>query len=380
MIGVPRWRSGSAILRPSSGGPAYTPTTATTFLPCTSAGRNGAGGAVVRFDERRHLVRQVCGVLAVPAQDLGRLVAREEDRTGEDRRPDAMEPELEGGHDPEVPAPAAKTPVQLRVLVLAGAHEPTVRRDEVRRLQVVAGQAVLAHEPADPAAEREAGDAGRRDETPGQRQPERLRFVIELSPGHAALSDDALGVRVHPDALHRGQIDDDPAVGRGEPREAVSTTANGDLELLAPRELDGGDDVGDAGAADDERRTPVDHRVPDGPSLVVARVGWRDHLTQDALAKLLDCRIAKDRSHRVLLSVDRLTWSRMAAAPLIAASRPSGQCAPPMTGAIIWAPVSMRTSSPAATPAWTCATVVYGMSAASKAGPGTARISVHEPV
>ena len=174
------------------------------------------------------------------------------------------------GDDPEVPAPAAQTPEELRVLVLAGVDEPAVGGHEVGRDEVVAGQAVLAHQPADPAAEREPGDAGRRDEATGHRQPEGLRLVVELSPGRAALGDDALGVRVDPDALHRRQVDDDPAVGGGEPGQAVSTTANGDLELLAARELDGGDDVGDARAANDERRTPVDHPVPDGPSRVVA--------------------------------------------------------------------------------------------------------------
>ena len=38
------------------------------------------------------------------------------------------------------------------------------------------------------------------------------------------------------------------AVGRGEPGQAVATAADGELEVLAAGELDGGDDVGDAGA------------------------------------------------------------------------------------------------------------------------------------
>ena len=164
---------------------------------------------------------------------------------------------------------------------------------------------MLAHQPADPATEGEAGDAGRRDQTASHRQPERLCFVIELSPGHATLHDDALGIRVDPDPFHLGQVDDHSAVRGREPRQAVSTTPNGKLEILTVGELHGSDDVGDTGAADDERRTPIDHPIPDGARLVVARVGGRDDLTSGALAKFLDRRVAEDRSHRRVPPVPR---------------------------------------------------------------------------
>ena len=53
---------------------------------------------------------------------------------------------------------------------------------------------------------------------------------------------------------------------------------------------------------------------------------------------------------------------------------------PPTTGATNSIPVSTRTSSPAATPASTADTLVYGMFAGSKAGPGRASTIVHAPV
>ena len=57
---------------------------------------NEAESTLDVFDRKSgHLIRQVRRVLAVAAQDLRRLIAREEDRTGEDRRPDTVQPELE---------------------------------------------------------------------------------------------------------------------------------------------------------------------------------------------------------------------------------------------------------------------------------------------
>ena len=51
-----------------------------------------------------------------------------------------------------------------------------------------------------------------------------------------------------------------------------------------------------------------------------------------------------------------------------------------MTGAIIVAPRILQHELVGSDAAWTCATLVYGMSAELKLGPGTARISFHEAV
>ena len=99
-----------------------------------------------------------------------------------------MQAELELGDDAEVPAAAAEAPEEIRVLVGARAHELAVGGDDVGREQVVDREAVLALQPADPAAEREPGDAGVRDDSAGRREPERLRLVVELAPEHAGLN------------------------------------------------------------------------------------------------------------------------------------------------------------------------------------------------
>ena len=133
--------------------------------------RRGRRGGQV--DERRQLVGQLAHPVAVEAQHLLGAVAREEDRAGQHHRADRVQPELERRRDAEVAAAAAQAPEQLGVLVLAGVHELAVGGDDVGADQVVAGQADLAHEPADAAAEREPGDA--RWSTRARRSPRARR-------------------------------------------------------------------------------------------------------------------------------------------------------------------------------------------------------------
>ena len=59
--------------------------------------------------------------------------------------------------------------------------------DELDGEQVVGGEAVLGHQPAEAAAEREAGDAGRGDRAAGDGEAVLARRGVELRPGHAAL-------------------------------------------------------------------------------------------------------------------------------------------------------------------------------------------------
>ncbi len=69
------------------------------------------------------------------------------------------------------------------------------------------------------------------------------------------------------DAAHPGEVADDPAVVRAEAGHAVGASAHGEVEPLLAGEADGGDDVGDVGAADDRGGPAVDHRRcrPSGP-------------------------------------------------------------------------------------------------------------------
>ena len=98
-----------------------------------------------------------------------------------------MELVLELGDDAEVAAAAANGPEQVRVLGRAGSTDLAVGGDDLDRAQVVAGHAVAAHQPAETAAERQTGDAGRGDRAAGRRQPVRAGRLVEVGPGRAAL-------------------------------------------------------------------------------------------------------------------------------------------------------------------------------------------------
>ena len=154
-----------------------------------------------------------------------------------------MQAELELGHHAEVAAAAAQAPEQLGVLALARAHRLPVGGDQVGRDQVVAGQAVLAHQPADAAAEREPGDAGGGDEAAGRGQAEGLGLGVELAPGEAALGPHGARLGVDPDALHRREVDHQAAVAGGVAGHVVAAAAHGDGQALAAGEADRGDDV-----------------------------------------------------------------------------------------------------------------------------------------
>jgi hypothetical protein len=111
-----------------------------------------------------------------------------------------------------VPAAPAQSPEQIRVLGLARRQEATIGGDDIHRQKVVEGEPVLAHEPAEPAAEGQARDARRGDKTTRRRKTERLELVIELSPRKPGLGAYRLCLYVDPDALHGGEIDYDAAI------------------------------------------------------------------------------------------------------------------------------------------------------------------------
>ncbi len=203
---------------------------------------------------------------------------------------DRLQLELERGHDAEVTASATKGPEQIRVHVLGRHQEPTVRRHDVGRDQVVAGEAEAAREVADPAAERQAPDPGGGDDAARRGQPEGVRRGVQVSPRGAALCPGRPPRRIDADALHPGEVDDHPAVTRAEPRHAVRATADGQVDPTFASEVHRGDDVAGVHRAHDDRRPLVDHAVVDLAGLLVRPVVRGDDVPANLLAKLVDGR------------------------------------------------------------------------------------------
>ena len=176
---------------------------------------------------------------------------------------DRVDPELEGGHHPEVAATAAQRPEQVGVLVLAGHQELAVGGHDIGRDQVVARQPVAAGQVADAAAQGEPTDAGRGDDPAGGGQPEGVGRGVEVPPGGAAFGSCRPGRRVDAHLPHARQVDDHTVVAGAEAGHAVPATSHGEVELVLAGEVHRGDHVTRVRAPHHGRRAPVDHGVVD---------------------------------------------------------------------------------------------------------------------
>ena len=112
----------------------------------------------VEEGDRREVIRRGAGEIVIEAEHLAGAFPGEDDRAAQDG-PDRMELVDERGHDAEVAAAAAQGPEEVRVS-RRWLDQFAVCGHDLGRQQVVAGQAVLPIEPADAAAEGQAGDAG----------------------------------------------------------------------------------------------------------------------------------------------------------------------------------------------------------------------------
>ena len=133
-----------------------------------------------QHDEGRQRVRRGLHQRARRLERLARALPREHEQPAEHDRPDAVGLELEPRDDAEVAAAAAQRPEQVGVLVALRARL-AVGEHDLGPDQRVDRQPVVAHQPADPAAEREPADAGVRDLAAGHGQPVLLRRGVELA-------------------------------------------------------------------------------------------------------------------------------------------------------------------------------------------------------
>ena len=222
-------------------------------------------------EEGVELARSGRQELAVRREHVGAELDRPERRARE-HVADLVQPEQERGDDAEVAAAAADRPVKVGVLVGAGAHALAAREHHLGLEQVVDGQAALARQVTEAAAEREAAHAGRRDDPAGRRKAVLVRRAVDLAPRAAAADADRARLGIDLDVLQRREVDHDPVVAGPEPGAVVPAAADGQQQAAVASEADDARDLVCVGAARDQRRPPVDHRVVDLARLVVAGV------------------------------------------------------------------------------------------------------------
>ena len=140
--------------------------------------------------------------------------------------------EQEARHHAEIAAAAAQRPEQIGILRLARRDEAAVGQHDVGLEQVVDGEAVLARQIAGAAAERQAGDAGGRDDAERHGQPEGVGGVVDVARRAARLDAHRPVRRIDAHALHHRQIDDQAVVAAAEAGAVVAAAADRDQQAL----------------------------------------------------------------------------------------------------------------------------------------------------
>ena len=231
--------------------------------------------------------------VAVPAHDGRSILELKDDRPAV-HHARGMGPEQEAGHHAEIAAAAAKRPEEVRVYRLARSDKPTVGQHDVGLDQTIDGEPVLAAQIAVTAGKREASDAGGRDDAKRHSQSERVRRVIDLS-GQAARGDPrSLGRRIDPYALHHRKIDNETIIDAAEPGSIMAAATYGDGQILLAAEVHSRDHIGRVGAARDQMRPLVDHRVIKLARLIVFGVVAADKRAAQALREFRNSFLVHD--------------------------------------------------------------------------------------
>ena len=210
------------------------------------------------------------GVLAQRGGRLLRLVDRDPDAH---HRAEVVGAEGEAGDDAEVAAAAAQRPEQLGVAIGVDLDHLAAGQHELEGDEVVAGETVLAGEPADPAAERQAGHPGLGHDPGRDDQPVRRGRGVDVAEPAAAARVHQLALRIDGDLAQPGQVDGQAAVRHGLARHVVAAAADRGRQAVLAGHVDRGHHVLGAGAAQDQAGAPVDHGVPEPAGPLVVRRG-----------------------------------------------------------------------------------------------------------
>ena len=210
--------------------------------------------------ERGQLVRVGRRRIAVEPQHVPGGLERVRDQPADDHR-QGPQPVRQRRGDPEVPAAAAQTPHQIGIRLVGHLQHLAVRGHQLDGDQVVAGQALGGHQPAQPAAQRVAGDPGGRDRAPGDGQAVRPGRLVDVAPARAALCPGRRRRRVDVDPAHPGQVDHQAALGHRPAGDVVPAAAHRDLQPGLTGVAHRGRDVLGVRAAGDQRGPAVDQPV-----------------------------------------------------------------------------------------------------------------------
>jgi len=104
------------------------------------------------------------------------------------------------------------------------------------------------------------------------------RGVVHYGPGGPAPDARRPPLRIDQHPVQRRQVGHDGAVAGAEPGDAVPSAPDGEVAAAVTGVVHHRPDIAGVGAADDDRRMPVDHEVVDAPGILVIGVAGSDHL------------------------------------------------------------------------------------------------------
>ncbi|STS43006.1 Uncharacterised protein [Klebsiella pneumoniae] len=132
---------------------------------------------------------------------------------------------------------AAQTPEQFSIVLWVHFQHVTGQRNQLAAHQVIAGQAKLARQVTNAAAQGVPGDTDRGITRAGYRQTVRLRCRIQFAPGGSRGDVRQAFIRVNSDLLHAGQIKHQPILAGAVTGHVGATTSQRNRQLLNLRQL-----------------------------------------------------------------------------------------------------------------------------------------------
>ena len=154
-----------------------------------------------------------------------------------------MQCNLELGDDPKVAAATTNGPIEVRVLVRAGAHQASICQDQFCGKDVVAAKTVLAHERTDAPSEKKPSNAHGRT-LPKHRSDSRLCGLnLNCATQHSAAQTGMTFVGSNGHTAEAGHVEHKASIAGGVSGIAVASAAYGERQMVGACEAQGGLDV-----------------------------------------------------------------------------------------------------------------------------------------
>src|SRR5260221_3909912 len=171
---------------------------------------------------------------------------------------DGVRGEFERGDDAEVPATAAQTQEEIGVAVFVDLQQTSVGGNELNRAHAGGAEAILAHEPAETAAEQITDDSNGCGESIEWGQPKGGSRLDHICPFHTWLHARCRCPWIDLQTAHIGEVDQDRAISRV--RMSMTSTLHRDGETVLTRKGDCGEHISGNSMHDDERSMLVKGR------------------------------------------------------------------------------------------------------------------------